>query len=152
IRADLRLPGNAMTARAARAKSTCPVAVLSAGVCAAGWQTTRRRHMGYGAVTQGETGDGRREMGDGRRGTGKLRTGVWSQRAPGDPSRSRLGSRDALHHALAFDEHLFERVRRQRMTEQVTLHDVATLGLQELEVLLGFHAFGDHLAIEVVRH
>ncbi|MNR36021.1 hypothetical protein D3C85_1539090 [compost metagenome] len=43
-------------------------------------------------------------------------------------------------------------MRRHRPTEQIPLHFIATMLTQEVQLFMGFHAFGDHRQIQAVGH
>ena len=46
----------------------------------------------------------------------------------------------------------FETVGRHRAAEQVTLYFVAAVFAQEVQLLVGLHAFGDHRQVQAVGH
>src|SRR6185369_7990812 len=59
-------------------------------------------------------------------------------------------SRSARSRSFPRFEELRALFRRDRPAEQVTLHLVALVRLEELELLLVLHAFGDHLEVQAV--
>ncbi|MNC66495.1 hypothetical protein D3C75_1168930 [compost metagenome] len=58
-----------------------------------------------------------------------------------------------LEHEQRFVAELrFELVGRHRPPEQVTLHFVAIVLAQKLQLLVGFHAFSNHRQVQTVGH
>src|SRR5450830_502165 len=61
-------------------------------------------------------------------------------------ARSPQGSVE--HEQRIIAELRFKAIGRHRPAEQVTLHFVATVLAQEVELLVGFHAFGEHRQVQ----
>ena len=56
------------------------------------------------------------------------------------------------HEERIIAELRFKAVGRHRPAEQVALHLIATMLAQEVELLVGFHALGDHRQVQAVGH